>query len=146
MVEYNYPSSSRRRTNTATAAARVVVVDGKQVGGAALAGAAVGLTVFGPMVALLTGGIAAGLAGVDKGVVGDAARKSGDVVVVVHGQVRKVEEEYCVVDGTKRIARRVVDRVREIGTIPLQRYRDRLAERERPPPYNPGYDWDVLVY
>jgi len=104
LMEYNYPTTTTNNNNTKRRKS-VKIVDKKQIGGAAVAGTILGLTIFTPIVALLTGATVASLAGVNKSTIGDVARASGDILVVVHGKVREVEETHCVVDGTKTIAR-----------------------------------------
>jgi len=106
LMEYNYPTTTTTTTTNNTKRRKSVkIVDKKQIGGAAVAGTILGLTIFTPIVTLLTGATVASLAGVNKSTIGDVARASGDILVVVHGKVREVEETHCVVDGTKTIAR-----------------------------------------
>jgi len=76
------------------------------VGGAAIAGGVVGLVLSGPVLGIVTGITAAGLAIANTGKVGDVARASSDVVV-------NLDKKHKIVDATKDVANLTVRRAKE---------------------------------
>jgi len=67
------------------------------VGGSAVVGFVTGLVIFGPVMAVVTGTAAAGLAATNSGVAGNIARASGSTLVAAQDEVEKICENYDVI-------------------------------------------------
>lgn len=82
--------------------------------GAAIAGGITGLVVAGPVLAIVGAAGAAVVASQNKGTIGKIARASGDVVVTAGDSAKQFDERHHVVDKTKNVAGKVVDK-----TVPI---------------------------
>ena len=106
--EENYDLSSLEPSSTRKQHSKFSIV-----GGAALAGTAVGMTMVGPVIGLISGIVAATIATKDTKA-GDVARSTGETVLTAGDQIRDLDERHHIVEKTKWGVGSLFGRAKEI--------------------------------
>ena len=104
-----YSTTVRHQTTTRKQHSKFSIV-----GGAALAGTAVGMTMVGPVIGLISGIVAATIATKDTKA-GDVARSTGETVLTAGDQIRDLDERHHIVEKTKWGVGSLFGRAKEIA-------------------------------